>query len=102
MVRRGIGSDESIGKIFLFPGIGYGERFFSKDVQALIMSSDEVNDAFKILNAVEKVDTNQKLHLVEKIKAYYNGNLAGKYFALWGLASKPNTDDIKSTSIEYH
>jgi len=95
MVRRGIGSDERIGKRFLFPGIGYGGSCFPKDVQALIKSSDEVNYVFEILKAVEKVNANQKLHLVEKIKAYYNGNLAGKHFALWGLAFKPNTDDIR-------
>jgi UDPglucose 6-dehydrogenase len=95
MVRRGIGSDDRIGKRFLFPGIGYGGSCFPKDVQALIMSSDEVNYDFEILKAVEKVNANQKLHLVEKIKAYYNGNLAGKHFALWGLAFKPNTDDIR-------
>jgi UDPglucose 6-dehydrogenase len=95
MVRRGIGSDDRIGKRFLFPGIGYGGSCFPKDVQALIMSSDEVNYTFEILKAVEKVNANQKLHLVEKIKAYYNGNLAGKRFALWGLAFKPNTDDIR-------
>jgi UDPglucose 6-dehydrogenase len=95
MVRRGIGSDDRIGKRFLFPGIGYGGSCFPKDVQALIMSSDEVNYTFEILKAVEKVNANQKLHLVEKIKAYYNGNLAGKHFALWGLAFKPNTDDIR-------
>jgi UDPglucose 6-dehydrogenase len=95
MVRRGIGSDERIGKRFLFPGIGYGGSCFPKDVQALIMSSDEVNYTFEILKAVEKVNANQKLHLVEKIKAYYNGNIQGKQFALWGLAFKPNTDDIR-------
>jgi UDPglucose 6-dehydrogenase len=95
MVRRGIGSDDRIGKRFLFPGIGYGGSCFPKDVQALIMSSDEVKYDFEILKAVEKVNANQKLHLVEKIKAYYNGNLSGKHFALWGLAFKPNTDDIR-------
>ncbi len=95
MVRRGIGSDDRIGKRFLFPGIGYGGSCFPKDVQALIMSSDEVNYEFEILKAVEKVNANQKLHLVEKIKAYYNNNLQGKHFALWGLAFKPNTDDIR-------
>jgi hypothetical protein len=68
---------------------------FSKDVQALIMSSDEVKYDFEILKAVEKVNANQKLHLVEKIKAYYYGNLSGKHFALWGLAFKPNTDDFR-------
>ena len=95
MVRRGIGSDDRIGKRFLFPGIGYGGSCFPKDVQALIMSSDEVNYDFEILKAVEKVNANQKLHLVEKIKAYHNNNLQGKHFALWGLAFKPNTDDIR-------
>jgi UDPglucose 6-dehydrogenase len=95
MVRRGIGSDDRIGKRFLFPGIGYGGSCFPKDVQALIKSSDEVQYDFEILKAVEKVNAYQKLHLVEKIKAYYKGNLTGKHFALWGLAFKPNTDDIR-------
>jgi UDPglucose 6-dehydrogenase len=95
MVRRGIGSDDRIGKRFLFPGLGYGGSCFPKDVQALIKSSDEVNYEFNILKAVEKVNTNQKLHLVDKIKAYYKGNIQGKHFALWGLAFKPNTDDIR-------
>jgi UDPglucose 6-dehydrogenase len=95
MVRRGIGSDDRIGKRFLFPGIGYGGSCFPKDVQALIMSSDEVSYEFEILKAVEKVNAHQKLYLVEKIKAHYNNNLQGKHFALWGLAFKPNTDDIR-------
>ncbi len=95
MVRRGIGSDDRIGKRFLFPGIGYGGSCFPKDVQALIMSSDEVKYDFEILKAVEKVNANQKLHLVEKIKAYFKGDLKGKHVALWGLAFKPNTDDIR-------
>jgi len=95
MVRRGIGSDDRIGKRFLFPGIGYGGSCFPKDVQALIMSSDEVKYDFEILKAVEKVNANQKLHLVEKIKAHFKGDLKGKHVALWGLAFKPNTDDIR-------
>ena len=95
MVRRGIGSDDRIGKRFLFPGIGYGGSCFPKDVQALIKSSDEVDYEFEILKAVEKVNANQKLHLVDKVKKYYNNNLQGKHFALWGLAFKPNTDDIR-------
>jgi UDPglucose 6-dehydrogenase len=95
MVRRGIGSDDRIGKRFLFPGIGYGGSCFPKDVQALIMSSDEVNYEFEILKAVEKVNALQKLHLVQKIKSYYKNDLQGKHFALWGLAFKPNTDDIR-------
>jgi UDPglucose 6-dehydrogenase len=95
MVRRGIGSDDRIGKRFLFPGIGYGGSCFPKDVQALISSSDEVGYEFQILKAVEKVNANQKLHLVEKIKAFYKNDLEGKHFAIWGLAFKPNTDDIR-------
>ncbi len=95
MVRRGIGSDDRIGKRFLFPGIGYGGSCFPKDVQALIMSSDEVKYDFEILKAVEKVNANQKVYLVEKIKAHFKNNLQGKQVALWGLAFKPNTDDIR-------
>jgi len=95
MVRRGIGSDERIGKRFLFSGIGYGGSCFPKDVQALIQSADATNYDFKILKAVEKVNANQKTHLVQKIKEHYQGNLKGKRFALWGLAFKPNTDDIR-------
>jgi len=95
MVRRGIGSDDRIGKRFLFPGIGYGGSCFPKDVQALVQSAGEVNYEFQILKAVEKVNSNQKLYLVQKIKAYYNNNIQGKHFALWGLAFKPNTDDIR-------
>jgi len=95
MVRRGIGSDERIGKRFLFSGIGYGGSCFPKDVQALIKSADSSKYDFKILKAVEQVNANQKIHLVEKIKARYQGNLKGKHFALWGLAFKPNTDDIR-------
>jgi len=95
MVRRGIGSDERIGKRFLFSGIGYGGSCFSKDVQALIQSATEYTYDFKILKAVEQVNAKQKVHLVEKIKSFYQGNLQGKHFALWGLAFKPNTDDIR-------
>ena len=95
MVRRGIGSDERIGKRFLFSGIGYGGSCFPKDVQALIKSADEYTYDFKILKAVEQVNDKQKVHLVEKIKSFYQGNLKGKHFALWGLAFKPSTDDIR-------
>lgn len=101
MVRRGIGSDERIGKRFLFPGIGYGGSCFPKDVQALVMSAEEVNYDFKILKAVESVNDLQKLNLVPKIKAYFNGDLTGKHFALWGLAFKPNTDDIREAPALY-
>jgi len=95
MVRRGIGSDERIGKRFLFPGIGYGGSCFPKDVQALAKSAQEVNYNFSILDAVMEVNQRQKLHLVPKIASYFNNQLAGKHFALWGLAFKPNTDDIR-------
>lgn len=95
MVRKGIGSDERIGKRFLFPGIGYGGSCFPKDVQALAKSSAEVNYEFRILDAVMDVNEKQKLHLVPQIKAYFNNDLKGKKIALWGLAFKPNTDDIR-------
>ncbi len=95
MVRRGIGSDERIGKRFLFPGIGYGGSCFPKDVQALVKSSNDANYEFRILNAVMNVNENQKMHLIPKIKKYFDGKLKGKHFALWGLAFKPNTDDIR-------
>jgi UDPglucose 6-dehydrogenase len=101
MVRRGIGSDDRIGKRFLFPGIGYGGSCFPKDVQALIKSAEEVNYDFKILKSVEEVNENQKLHLLPKIKKYFNNNLSGKHFALWGLAFKPNTDDIREAPALY-
>jgi len=95
MVRKGIGSDERIGRRFLFPGIGYGGSCFPKDVQALSRSSREINYDFKILEAVMEVNENQKRHLVSKINAWFGNDLKGKKFALWGLAFKPNTDDIR-------
>ena len=95
MVRKGIGSDDRIGKRFLFSGIGYGGSCFPKDVQALIQSSAAQGYDFKILNAVERVNEKQKMHLVEVIEKHFNGTVAGKHFALWGLAFKPNTDDIR-------
>ncbi|MDZ4070753.1 MAG: UDP-glucose/GDP-mannose dehydrogenase family protein [Sediminibacterium sp.] len=95
MVRRGIGSDERIGKRFLFPGIGYGGSCFPKDVKALIHSAEQMDYDFKILYAVEKVNAHQKLHLVSKIQDYFNHQISGKHFAIWGLAFKPNTDDIR-------
>ena len=101
MVRKGIGSDERIGKRFLFPGIGYGGSCFPKDVQALAKSSTEINYDFKILNAVMEVNEKQKLHLLPKIKAYFNNDLKGKKIAVWGLAFKPNTDDIREAPALY-
>ncbi len=95
MVRRGIGSDDRIGKRFLFPGIGYGGSCFPKDVKALVHSAEQVAYKFKILHAVEQVNAHQKLHLVSKIQSFFNNEISGKHFAIWGLAFKPNTDDIR-------
>jgi UDPglucose 6-dehydrogenase len=95
MVRRGIGSDDRIGKRFLFPGIGYGGSCFPKDVQALIRSAEDVQYNFSILQAVEAVNERQKKHLLPKIRSHFKGNLTGVRLALWGLAFKPNTDDIR-------
>jgi UDPglucose 6-dehydrogenase len=100
-VRKGIGTDDRIGKRFLFPGIGYGGSCFPKDVQALVRSSHEVDYDFKILEAVMTVNEEQKLHLVPKIKSYFDGALLGKHFAIWGLAFKPNTDDIREAPALY-
>jgi UDPglucose 6-dehydrogenase len=101
MVRRGIGADERIGKRFLFSGIGYGGSCFPKDVQALGKSAEENKYDFKILNAVMDVNTIQKKILVEKMRAYYKGGLKGKKFAMWGLAFKPDTDDIREAPALY-
>ena len=100
-VRRGIGTDTRIGNRFLFPGIGYGGSCFPKDVQALAKSSSEADYDFKILNAVMDVNKTQKTVLVPKIKDYYNGDLKGKKFAVWGLAFKPDTDDIREAPSLY-
>ena len=101
MVRLGVGSDARIGKRFLFPGIGYGGSCFPKDVHALVTSAAEVGYDFQILNAVMDVNEKQKLHLMPKIHSYFNGDLEGKHFALWGLAFKPNTDDIREAPALY-
>ncbi len=101
MVRRGIGSDDRIGKRFLFAGIGYGGSCFPKDVQALVRSSEDINYDFKILNSVIEVNEIQKRLLVEKVKKYFKGDLKGKKFALWGLAFKPETDDIREAPALY-
>jgi UDPglucose 6-dehydrogenase len=95
MVRRGIGTDFRIGKHFLYPGLGYGGSCFPKDVQALSKSSVDAEYDFKILNAVMEVNRLQKQFFIQKISAYYKDELKGKHFALWGLAFKPNTDDIR-------
>ena len=94
-VRKGIGTDSRIGNRFLFSGIGYGGSCFPKDVQALAKSSTEVNYEFKILNSVMDVNQHQKQKLIAPLKAYFNDDLAGKTIAVWGLAFKPYTDDIR-------
>jgi UDPglucose 6-dehydrogenase len=95
MVRRGIGTDARIGKRFLFAGIGYGGSCFPKDVQALANSSNEVDYDFKIINAVMDINSTQKTKLIPLIKEYFDGDLQGKTIAMWGLAFKPYTDDIR-------
>jgi UDPglucose 6-dehydrogenase len=95
MVRLGIGSDARIGKRFLFPGIGYGGSCFPKDVKALIHSAEKAGYDFKILKSVEEVNDLQKKALIPKITSHYGQDLSGKTIALWGLAFKPNTDDIR-------
>jgi len=100
-VRRGIGSDERIGKRFLFPGVGYGGSCFPKDVQALVKSSDDYAYNFQILKSVMEVNEKQKTVLVDKVLKYYKGDIKGKHFALWGLAFKPETDDIREAPALY-
>ena len=95
MVRIGMGSDNRIGKRFLFPGIGYGGSCFPKDVQALAMTASQNSYDFKILKSVMKVNEIQKSVLTKKIKKFYKNDLNGKTVAVWGLAFKPNTDDIR-------
>lgn len=101
MVRIGIGSDTRIGKRFLFPGIGYGGSCFPKDVKALAHSAGEVNQEMKILDAVMEVNENQKTIIVPKVKNHFGGNLEGKKIAIWGLAFKPDTDDIREAPALY-
>lgn len=101
MVRKGIGSDERIGRRFLFPGVGYGGSCFPKDVQALAKSADENKYDFKILNSVMDVNETQKKVLFEKVNKYFKGDLKGKKVALWGLAFKPETDDIREAPALY-
>jgi len=100
-VRKGIGSDERIGKRFLFPGVGYGGSCFPKDVQALVKSSDDYAYDFQILKSVMEVNERQKTILVDKVLKYYKGDIKGKHFALWGLAFKPETDDIREAPALY-
>jgi len=101
MVRKGIGSDDRIGKRFLFPGIGYGGSCFPKDVQALEKAAVEHDYDFKILKSVMEVNEKQKTVLTDKVLKYYKGDIKGKKFALWGLAFKPETDDIREAPALY-
>ena len=94
-VRLGIGSDSRIGNKFLYPGVGYGGSCFPKDVKALIKTADKNGYSLEILKAVENVNTRQKSVLYNKVAKYFNNDLEGKTFALWGLAFKPNTDDMR-------
>ncbi|MCF8460130.1 MAG: UDP-glucose/GDP-mannose dehydrogenase family protein [Flavobacteriales bacterium] len=100
-VRIGIGTDTRIGKRFLFPGIGYGGSCFPKDVQALAKSAAGVNYDFALLTSVMEVNEKQKTIIVPKIKDFFGGDLKGKHFALWGLAFKPDTDDIREAPALY-
>jgi len=95
MVRKGIGSDSRIGNKFIYAGIGYGGSCFPKDVQALIRTSDANNYSLEILKAVESVNKRQKMVIVSKVLNHFGNDLKGKRFALWGLAFKPNTDDMR-------
>ena len=100
-VRKGIGTDTRIGKRFLFAGIGYGGSCFPKDVQALAKTAAENDYDFKILNSVINVNQLQRERFFSKLDKYYNGELRGKKFAVWGLAFKPNTDDIREAPSIY-
>ena len=100
-VRRGMGSDSRIGKRFLFPGVGYGGSCFPKDVQALHHTSGQHDYDFKILNAVMDVNARQRLKVADKVEAYFGKDLSGKTIAMWGLAFKPNTDDIREAPALY-
>ena len=95
MVRSGIGSDTRIGRKFLYPGIGYGGSCFPKDVKALIKTAEQNGYTMRVLSAVEEVNEQQKSVLFEKLVKHFNGDLKGKTIALWGLAFKPETDDMR-------
>lgn len=101
LVRKGMGTDSRIGKRFLFPGIGYGGSCFPKDVNALIKTAQENSSPMTILEVVDKVNKQQKLVLVDKIKKHYKNKLKGKHFAVWGLAFKNNTDDMREAPSIY-
>lgn len=95
MIRVGIGSDPRIGNSFLFSGVGYGGSCFPKDVKGLIKTAEEFDYDFKLLKAIDSINEKQKLIIVNKIKKHFGNKLIGKTFAVWGLAYKPRTDDIR-------
>lgn len=95
MVRKGIGSDNRIGKKFLYPGCGYGGSCFPKDVKALIKTAEKEGYPMRVLKAVEEVNERQKEVLFDKLMKHFNGNIAGKTITVWGLAFKPETDDMR-------
>lgn len=101
MVRKGIGSDSRIGKRFLFPGVGYGGSCFPKDVKALNQMAGASGYDFRILQSVMTVNEKQRVILADKIMKHFNGDISGRRFALWGLAFKPNTDDIREAPALY-
>jgi len=94
-VRRGIGTDQRIGPSFLFPGVGYGGSCFPKDVRALLRTSEQYQSPLQIIAAVDRVNHHQKQRLSKKVVEHFNGDIKGKKFALWGLAFKPKTDDMR-------
>ncbi|WP_027317941.1 UDP-glucose dehydrogenase family protein [Bacteroides graminisolvens] len=98
MVRKGIGSDSRIGSKFLYPGCGYGGSCFPKDVKALIKTAEKMGYTMEVLNAVERVNDQQKNVVFNKLNAYYQGDLKGKNIAIWGLAFKPETDDMREAT----
>ncbi|MCB9018690.1 MAG: UDP-glucose/GDP-mannose dehydrogenase family protein, partial [Prevotellaceae bacterium] len=98
MVRKGIGSDSRIGSKFLYPGCGYGGSCFPKDVKALVKTAEKNGYQMSVLKAVEEVNEYQKSVLFNKLRKYYKGDLQGKTIALWGLAFKPETDDMREAT----
>ncbi|MBX9190095.1 UDP-glucose/GDP-mannose dehydrogenase family protein [Bacteroides sp. K03] len=98
MVRKGIGADSRIGNKFLYPGCGYGGSCFPKDVKALIKTAEKNDYPMQVLKAVEEVNEAQKEILFKKLNKYYNGDLEGKTVAIWGLAFKPETDDMREAT----
>jgi UDPglucose 6-dehydrogenase len=100
-IRLGIGPDPRIGEKFLYAGIGYGGSCFPKDIQALLKTSLDNGYHFNLLESIIKVNAHQKVRLVEKLEDYYKGDLKGKHFAIWGLAFKPDTDDIRESPAIY-